>query len=40
MKFNKIAFLIAFVLSAILFAEVYAHADETNQAAKTHVQQT
>ena len=34
MKFNKLAFVIAFVLSAILFAEVYAHAHETNQSTK------
>lgn len=34
MKFNKIAFVIAFVLSAILFAEVYAHADERYQSTK------
>lgn len=34
MKFNKLAFLVAFVLSVILFAEVYAHADEANQSTK------
>lgn len=34
MKFNKLAFAVAFVLSAILFAEVYAHADEANQSTK------
>ena len=34
MKFNKLAFVVAFVLSAILFAEVYAHADEANQSTK------
>ena len=34
MKFNKIAFVAAFVLSAILFAEVYAHADEMDQSTK------
>lgn len=34
MKFNKLAFVVAFVLSVILFAEVYAHADETNQSTK------
>lgn len=34
MKFNKLAFVIAFVLSAILFGEVYAHADEANQSTK------
>lgn len=34
MKFNKLAFVIAFVLSAILFAEVYAHADEADQSTK------
>ena len=34
MKFNKLAFVVAFVLAAILFAEVYAHADEANQSTK------
>lgn len=34
MKFNKLAFVVAFVLSVILFAEVYAHADEANQFTK------
>lgn len=34
MKFSKLAFVVAFVLSAILFAEVYAHADEANQSFK------
>ena len=34
MKFSKLAFVVAFVLSAILFAEVYAHADEANQSTK------
>ena len=34
MKFNKLAFVVAFVLSVILFAEVYAHADEANQSTK------
>lgn len=32
MKFNKFAFAIAFVLTAVLFAEVAAHADEWDQA--------
>ena len=34
MKFSKLAFVVAFVLSVILFAEVYAHADESNQSTK------
>ena len=34
MKFNKIAFVVAAVLSAILFAEVYAHAAEADQSTK------
>ena len=34
MKFNKFAFVIAFVLSAVLFAEVAAHADEADQSTK------
>ena len=34
MKFNKIAFAIAFVFSAILFAEVALHADEWDQSTK------
>lgn len=34
MKFNKLAFVVAFVLSAILFGEVYAHADEWDQSTK------
>jgi Protein of unknown function (DUF2911) len=34
MKFNKLAFVVAFVLSAILFGEVYAHADEADQSTK------
>ena len=34
MKFSKLAFVVAFVLSAILFAEVYAHADEANQSTR------
>ena len=34
MRFNKLAFVVAFVLSVILFAEVYAHADEANQSTK------
>lgn len=34
MKFSKLAFVVAFVLSAILFVEVYAHADEANQSTK------
>ena len=34
MKFNKLAFVVAFVLSAILFAEVYAHADAANLSTK------
>lgn len=34
MKFNKLAFVIAFVLSAILFAEVALHADERNESIK------
>lgn len=32
MKFNKVAFVVAAVLAAILFAEVVAHADEADQA--------
>lgn len=31
MKFNKVAFVVAAVLAAILFAEVVAHADEADQ---------
>lgn len=31
MKFNKVAFVIAFVLTAVLFAEVALHADEWDQ---------
>lgn len=34
MKFNKVAFVVAFVISTILFAEVYAHADEADQSTK------
>jgi hypothetical protein len=34
MKFNKFAFVVAFVLSAVLFAEVAAHADEVDQSTK------
>ena len=34
MKFSKLAFVVAFVLSVILFAEVYAHADEANQSTR------
>jgi hypothetical protein len=31
MKFNKLAFVVAFVLAAVLFAEVALHAEEANQ---------
>jgi hypothetical protein len=34
MRFNKFAFVIAFVLTAILFAEVALHADEADESAK------
>lgn len=34
MKFKKLAFVVAFVLSAILFAEVALHADERDQSTK------
>ena len=34
MRFNKIAFAVAFVFSAILFAEVALHADEWDQSTK------
>lgn len=34
MKFNKLAFVVAFVLSAILFGAVYTHADEADQSTK------
>jgi hypothetical protein len=34
MKFNKFAFVVAFVLTALLFAEVAAHADEVDQSTK------
>lgn len=34
MKFNRLAFVAAFVLSAILLAEVYVHADEMDQSTK------
>jgi Protein of unknown function (DUF2911) len=34
MKFNKFAFVIAFVLTAILFAEVALHADEADESTK------
>ena len=34
MKFNKFAFVVAFVFSAILFAEVALHADERDQSIK------
>lgn len=34
MKFNKFAFVIAFALTAVLFAEVAAHADEPDQSTK------
>jgi hypothetical protein len=34
MKFNKLAFLGGFVITAILFAEVAVHADETDQTTK------
>ena len=35
MKINKIALLIGFVITAVLFFEVAAHADEANQSTKT-----
>lgn len=34
MKFNKLAFVVAFALSAFLFGEVAAHADESDQSTK------
>ena len=34
MRFNKFAFVVAFVLSAILFAEVALHADQRDQSTK------
>lgn len=34
MRFNKVAFVIAFLFSAILFAEVALHADEWDQSTK------
>lgn len=34
MRISKFALAVAFVLTAILFAEVVAHADETDQATK------
>jgi hypothetical protein len=34
MRFKKVAFVIAFVLTAILFAEVALHADEADESAK------
>ena len=35
MKFNKLAFVIAFVLTAMLFAEVAVHAEEQEQSPKS-----
>jgi hypothetical protein len=34
MRFKKVAFVIAFVLTAVLFAEVALHADEADESAK------
>ena len=34
MKINKIALLIAFAIASVLFLEVVAHADETDQSIK------
>ena len=34
MKFNKLAFVVAFVLTAVLFAEVALHAEEEDQSTK------
>ncbi len=34
MKFNKLAFVIAFFLTAVLFAEVAVHAEEPDQSSK------
>jgi hypothetical protein len=34
MKFNRLAFVIAFVLTAVLFAEVAVHAQEANPPTK------
>jgi hypothetical protein len=31
MKFNRLAFVVAFVLTAVLFAEIAVHAREANQ---------
>lgn len=39
MKFNKLAFVIAFVLTAILFAEVAAHAEEAHHPTLTMLNQ-
>jgi len=40
MKFNRLAFVIAFVLTAVLFAEVAVHAQETNPSTKISCSQS
>jgi hypothetical protein len=34
MRFNKVAFLVAFAVASVLFFEVAAHADEEDQSTK------
>jgi len=38
MKFNKLAFVVAFVLTAVLFAEIAVHAQEANHSGTTSSQ--
>jgi hypothetical protein len=40
MKFNRLAFVVAFVLTVVLFAEVAVHAQEANHCAATFSQST
>jgi hypothetical protein len=35
MKFNRLAFVVAFVLTAVLFAEIAVHAQEANHSGTT-----